>query len=381
MKSNFVRYCAIVLAATPAAAFAQITAAPGGNVTLYGNFDEYIGWMHSDSGAHSIGLNDGAILRSRLGVRGIENLGSGYGVTYNIEMGFNADSGTGADPNRLFDRQSWAGLAIPVGEIRIGRQNTEIFSIGGAVDYTERTTFGSIVNAFGVPSRYNNDVSFKSARWHGLMLALHAAPAENTPTAHNTPLYQAALDYQAGQWRVGYAGLMARPDRVTATVADSIKYHNIYVNYRYGRGTLYATAVRSNNATNGINGKTGASILSNVGDRTNFFPGTDPNARRYFNVWQVSADYRVLPRLRVGALYGQIHDTSGGHAGARGGNIGAFYDLSKRTTLYGFASRLQNERNGGFRFLSSAGPSTNLAGDDVNARKLTGLQLGGVHKF
>jgi predicted porin len=380
MKSTIARYCAILLVAAPAA-HAQGGPATSSGVTLYGNLDEYIGWMRSDSGARAVGLNDGAILRSRLGFRGVENLGNGVGVSYNLEMGFNADNGTAADPGRVFDRQSWAGLVTPIGEVRVGRQNTEIFSIGGAIDYTERTTFGSIINSFGVPSRYNNDVSFKSARWHGLVLTLHAALAENAGTARNTPLYQAALDYQAGPWRIGYVGLQARPDRATATVSESVKYHNAYLNYHYGKGTLYAAVVRSNNATNSSNGLTAGTILSNTGDPANVFAGTDPNARRFFNIWQLSADYRILPQLRIGALYGQIHDTSGGDAGARGGNVGAFYELSRRTTLYGFANYLQNQRNGGFRFLGSAGPSSNLAGDDVNGRKLTGLQAGILHKF
>jgi predicted porin len=385
MKSKIARVCATFLAAVPAAVLAQAgaSATPPAStgVTLYGNFDEYIGWIHSDTGARTLALNDGAVLRSRLGFRGAENLGNGYGVTYNLELGFNADNGTSADSSRVFDRQSWAGLVTPLGEFRFGRQNTEIFSIGGAIDYTERTTYGSIINSFGVPSRYNNDISFKSARWHGLALTLHAALAENTGTARNMPLYQAALDYQRGPWRLGYVGLLARPDRRTATVAENVKYHNVYLNYRYGKGTLYAAVVRSNNATNNANGLTAGSILSNIGDPDNFFAGTDPNARRYFNIWQLSADYRILPQLRIGALYGQIHDTSGGDAGARGGNVGAYYTLSKRTTLYSFANYMQNQRNGGFRFLGSAGPSSNLAGNDINGRKLIGLQAGILHKF
>jgi len=380
MSSNLARRCAILLSAIPVAAFAQATPAASG-LTLYGNFDEYIGWMRSDSGAHAVGLNDGAILRSRLGVRGGEDLGNGYGMTYTLEMGLNADNGSGADTGRVFDRQSWVGLATPLGELRVGRQNTAIFSIGGAIDYTERTTFGSVINTFGVPSRYNNDVSFQSLRWHGLALSLHAAAAENSSTARNSPLYQAALDYQSGPWRAGYAGLLARPDRSTATVTDRVVYHNLYLNYRYGKGTLYAAAVRSNNATDSANGATAGTILSNIGDRNNFFAGLDPNARRYFNIWQLSADYRILPQMKIGALYGQIRDTSGNDAGARGGNVGAFYELSKRTTLYGFASVLQNGRNGGFRFLGSAGPSVNLSGADVDGRKLTGLQIGILHRF
>jgi predicted porin len=352
------------------------------NVTLYGNFDEYVGYIRSSNGSHVTGLNDGAILRSRLGVRGGETLSPGYEVKYTLETGLNADTGTSADTSRLFDRQAWLGLNTPVGEVRVGRQNTEIFLTGTAIDYTERTTFGSVINTFGVPSRYDNDISYRSPRLAGVMLTLHYALPENGgATRGNSPVYQAALDFEQGPYRLGYAGLQASPNTATATVREKVNYHHVYADYKYGQGTVYIAFVRSNNSTANANGRNAASILSNISVPNNFFPGTDPNAKRYYNIWQVSADYNVTPALRVGALYGVMNDTSGGNAGARGANAGAYYTLSKRTTLYGFASYLKNEANAGFRFSGSAAPSANLAGDAINGRSLTGLQLGILHRF
>jgi predicted porin len=364
------------LAACSAVALAQ------SGITIYGNIDEYFGYIHSSSGAHATGLNDGAILRSRLGLRGSEELGSGYQAKFNLELGVNADNGSGADTSRLFDRQAWVGINTPSGEFRVGRQNTEIFLIGGAIDYTERTTFGSIINTFGVPSRFDNDVSYKSPRIAGVQAAVHYALPENGgATRGNKVLYQLALDYQNGPYRAGYAGLQASPNEATATVHEKIRYHNLYADYKYGNGTLYAAFVRSNNSTGNANGRNVTTILSNVGNPNNFFPGTDLNAGRYYNIWQLSADYRLNPQLRVGALYGVMRDTTGGDAGAHGGNAGMFYDWSKRTTLYGFASYMKNQSNAGFRFSGSAAPSANLVGDDINGRSLTGLQAGILHKF
>lgn len=352
------------------------------NVTLYGNFDEYVGYIRSSNGSHITGLNDGAILRTRLGVRGAEALDKGYELKYNLEMGINADTGTGADSSRLFDRQAWVGVNTPAGEVRVGRQNTEIFLTGGAIDYTERTTFGSVVNTFGIPSRYDNDISYRTPRLHGLMLSLHYALAENGgATNGNRPIYQAALDFEQGPYRIGYAGLQASPNRVTATVREKVSYHHLYANYKYAAGTVYLALVRSNNSTANANGRNAATILSNISVPNNYFAGTDPNARRYYNIWQISADYRLSPALRVGALYGVMNDTSDGEAGARGANAGAYYTLSKRTTLYSFLSYLKNEANAGFRFSSSAGPSANLVGDAINGRSLKGLQLGILHRF
>ncbi|GGX93879.1 porin [Massilia dura] len=368
-------------------AFPALAGAQSAGVTLYGNFDEYIGHVRSSSGAHVTGLNDGAILRSRLGVRGSEDLGDGLLLKYNLELGLNADTGTGADSSRLFDRQAWIGLATKAGEFRAGRQNTEIFMIGGAIDYTDRTTFGSVINTFGIPSRYDNDFSYRTPRIGGVELTLHYALPENgggvgqQPARGNDPLVQLALDYTRAPFRFGYVGLQASPNDATATVHEKVRYHNVYANYRYGRGTLYAAFVRSNNSTASANGNNAATILSNVSIPNNHFAGTDLNAARYYNIWQVSADYRVDARLRVGALYGAIRDTSGGNAGARGASVGGFYDLSRRTSLFAFAAWLKNDPAAGFRFSSSAGPSANLAGDDVNGRRLTGLQLGVLHKF
>ncbi len=379
MKDTIIAF-ACSLAACSASALAQ-TAAPSG-LTIYGDIDEYVGYIRSNSGAHITGLNDGAILRSRLGFRGTEALGAGYEAKFNLELGANADTGTGADTSRLFDRQAWVGFNTPVGEFRAGRQNTEIFLIGGAIDYTDRTTFGSIINTFGVPSRYDNDISYKSPRRAGAQVAVHYALPENGgATRANLGIYQLAFDYQAGPYRAGYAGLQASPNGVTVTVHEKIRYHNVYANYKYGKGTLYAAFVRSNNSTANANGRNAGTILSNVGSPNNFFPGTDLNAGRYYNIWQLSADYRLSPQLKVGALYGAMRDTTGGDAGARGGNVGAFYDLSKRTTLYSFASYMKNQANAGFRFSGSAAPSANLVGADINGRSLTGLQAGIMHRF
>jgi len=362
MKTN----TAVAIALTACAGLAQAQS----NITVYGNFDEYIGYIHSSNGSSITGLNDGAILRSRLGFRGGETLAPGYDVKFTLETGLNADTGAQADSPRLFDRQAWVGLSAPFGEVRVGRQNTEIFATGGAIDYTERTTFGSVVNTFGIPSRYDNDISYRSPRVAGLMLTLHYALAENGgATRGNSPVYQAALDFEKGPYRLGYAGLQASPN------------HHVYADYKYAMGTVYLAFVRSNNSTANANGRNAGAILSNISVPNNFFAGTDPNAERYYNIWQVSADYRLTPALRVGALYGQMRDTSGGDAGARGANAGAYYTLSKRTTLYGFASWLKNEANAGFRFSSSAGPSANLAGAAINGQSLSGLQLGILHRF
>ena len=56
-----------------------------------------------------------------------------------------------------------------------------------------------------------------------------------------------AADYLNGPFRVGYAGLGARPGGSgTITYDRDVVYHNVYANYNYGRGKIYLTGIRSN---------------------------------------------------------------------------------------------------------------------------------------
>ena len=86
----------------------------GGSFMIYGDVDLYANHMSSSSGAKINALQDGALLRSRLGFTGSKDFGAGYGGAFTLETGFNATNGTQADqPNanatglttsgRLFD--------------------------------------------------------------------------------------------------------------------------------------------------------------------------------------------------------------------------------------------------------------------------------------
>jgi predicted porin len=109
-----------------AAALGATGAHAQSSVTIYGSLDQYVNHMRSSSGASMTTLEDGALLRSRLGFRGQEDLGGGLYARFQLEMGINADNGTQADSTRGFDRQSWVGLGGGWGEVRLGRQNTVI---------------------------------------------------------------------------------------------------------------------------------------------------------------------------------------------------------------------------------------------------------------
>jgi len=346
------------------------------SVTIYGVLDQYLNYMHSSSGASVKALEDGASLRSRLGFRGTEDLGSGLYAKFQLEGGLSADTGTQADATRFFDRQSWVGLGNPYGEVRVGRQNGPIFARGGSIDYTART-LGSMVNNFGVPSRFDNDFAYLSPRWSGVQFEGHVALAESA--LGNRPLvYQLGLDWENKDFRVGYAGLRGRPP-ANAAVDRDVVYDNYYANWMYGKGTVYLTYVRSNNNTATAVSNNAGTILGNVGG---FNAGSNPDLNNFYKIYQISADYNLTDLLKIGALWGKIDDNSGRGRGATGGSIGAFYSLSKRTTFEALIQTLRNDTNGGWRPAGSAGLKTTFtAPADITGRTIRGVQLGIVHRF
>ncbi|HEY0987778.1 MAG TPA: porin [Kofleriaceae bacterium] len=362
----------------PAAAPSPLTQQVGAaSFTLYGNIDLYANFMHSSSGRNIIALQDGAILRSRLGLRGGIELADQIKGNFVLEQGINATNGAPADSTRLFDRQAWVGMASPYGEVRVGRQNTEVFLRGGAIDYGERT-LGAVINAFGVPSRYDSDLVYMSPRRYGAQFVGHYSFQGSVRNGwFHQRVYQVALDYDNGPIRVGYARVAGKPAPGTP-VQKLVTYDNFYANFKHGAAKAYLVYIRSNN--NGPTGElfNGSSPLGNTGA---LVAGTDTGAETYYNIYQVSADYTLTPALRVGALYGWIRDSSGSGKNASGGSAGGFYTF-KNIKVFALADVISNDPNAGFRTNGSAGltkPFT--AADDVNGRTITGVQVGLVFRF
>jgi len=345
------------------------------SVTIYGVIDEYLNWMHSSSGNHVLALEDGAYVRTRLGFKGVEDLGGGYTARFQLEAGINADNGTQATASSLFDRQSWLGIGTPVGEFRAGRQNGPIQARGAYIDFTARD-LGSMINSFGVPSRYDNDVSYSRAATRGLQVEGHVSLPES-PVGNHPVVVQLGVDWQNADYRLGYLGLRGRPP-TDAEIDEDVIYDNVYANWMYGKGTVYVAWVRSNNNTSTSASNNAGAILPNTGG---YNAGNNADLHNFYQIWQVSADWQVTDFLRLGALWGRIEDQSGRDRGASGGAVGAYYDLSKRTMLLALVDTIRNEGNGGWRPAGSAGLKSNFTGSDANGRTITGVQLGVVHRF
>src|SRR4051812_17571762 len=109
------------LSTSAGAAFSQ------SSVTVYGVVDTAIARTNNGSTV-TTSLDSGKQSGSRLGFLGSEDLGGGLKAVFTVENGFSADTGAQADAARLFNRQSWVGLASSFGTVKLGRQKTPVYA-------------------------------------------------------------------------------------------------------------------------------------------------------------------------------------------------------------------------------------------------------------
>ena len=104
-----------------ALAIAGLVSAPAfaqSNVTIYGVADAYMGFgSHGDNDKAAV--NSGGLSGSRLGFRGVEDLGNGLKGVFTVEQGFDISNGTGMGNA---SRQAFVGLGGSFGTVSLGRQ-------------------------------------------------------------------------------------------------------------------------------------------------------------------------------------------------------------------------------------------------------------------
>lgn len=165
-------------------AFAGSAAAA--DVTLYGVVDYGFLYNYTDNQKadgtstddNTFGLQSGVDSGSRWGIKGVEDLGNGLKVGFQLESGFNADDGTlskyNEKQNRIFGRQATLSVYSDFGTLTFGRMGAlssaagtydVVYSIGDAFDGGDNDVFG----LYGA-SRYDNTVAYQSPKFAGLQV-------------------------------------------------------------------------------------------------------------------------------------------------------------------------------------------------------------------
>lgn len=294
-----------LLALAVLGAFAGAASAQS-SVTLYGKVDLALG---KATGSADKQVRDGA--GSRVGIKGVEDLGGGMKALFGFEHRFSPDTGKdtsteGATPtNTFWNGYSTVGLGGTFGTVNLGRQYTSSFSLAQNVfdPFGGDTVAGLRDTSLRVaPARLRvaNSIRYDGA-FGGVKVA--ADIAERT-TGTDRP-YSVAAQYAAGP--VLAAISYENPEGASDKLLD------LGVAYTFGPAKL---ALAGSSGTTAANAKTRGYLLGatvNVGAAGRFLAGYAVN--------------KVTP-------------ATGAAVTSKKASIGYRQDLSKRTFLYTDVTRV-----------------------------------------
>lgn len=310
------------------------------SVTVYGIVDTSIRYLSNDNpqGNSNLRMDNGAISNSRVGFKGVEDLGGGLKAEFRLENGFSSDTGALANgTNILFGRQSWVGLSGTFGKVSLGRQNTPLFDL--MADHFDPLTVGNYETNAWLPAAATRIRSDNTIRYDGqfgpVAAAVSYSAGEQAGSARAGSQISSALRYNVAGFAVG-GGFQQTVDK-TAQRNKATTY-NLSASYDFGVAKVFAGYYRLKDAT-GLNGlfmsTTGYSTAATQSGNT---VGVERKDDGYF----FGARYNATTALTLtGAFY---YDKSKNVAYDRVGNVGdgkryavagvAEYALSKRTQLY-----------------------------------------------
>ena len=374
MKKSLI---ALAVLAASGAAMAQ------SSVTLYGVADVAV--THVNGNDNWTGLSSGANKTSRLGFRGVEDLGGGLKANFVLEGGFNLDTGDGksggaTDSGFQFKRQSTVGLAGNFGEVRLGRELTAAYNATARYDVfgsvgiahsqlwddgkslafsTAPATLGEPVDPYHYTTnqRVSNAITYVSPDFSGFKVAANYGFGEVAGKNSDGRYFGGGLTYDNGPLSLGLgAERLNKGDgaAMQAQASNDITAWSLGGSYDLGVAKLLAAYRQSTAKDVAILGAT--SDLKNRG-------------------YMLAVTAPVGPGL-VRAAYNRYEAKFDGDKGVTDQfGLGYVYNLSKRTSVYGTYAYIKNKNDNALNLTvnSSSGVKSNGSQQAV--------QVGVTHAF
>lgn len=346
MKKSLI---ALAVLAASGAAMAQ------SSVTLFGIVDTAFGYVDNANAAGDsvYGLSTSGNATSRLGFRGVEDLGGGLKAGFWLEGEIFGDDGNAAGFN--FQRRSTVSLAGGFGEVRLGRDLTPGYSKIISYDLFGQTGIGQFMGwssnwyaTIGDSNdfRSSNMISYYTPNFSGFTAGLGYGFDEQTSG-------------KAGRYVGGYVAYENGP----LGVAVSYEQRNLNLPADPERNALTVAGSYNLNVVklNAIVQQTKDEVPSASDRKVNAYA---LGASAPVGAGEVKLQYALYDQKAIDSKAHQI-------------SLGYVHNLSKRTALYGTVAYLNNKdaSNLGLvaKNLSTGGPG---AGENQ-----TGVQLGIRHSF
>jgi predicted porin len=202
-----------LLAAAAIVAFAGAAHAQS-SVTIYGKVDLGLVLDSGNAAGKSVRVSSGVTGGSRLGFKGVEDLGGGMKASFQLETGICADSAAGAPNfctgnNQFMGRQAHGDLAGAFGLLTAGRVYSFDFVNQTTADPFGTGYAGDSQNLFGdkSTSRLNNTVQYTTPSFSGLTASAEIAFGETTGNWEAGRETGAAVTYVQGPAYVSFTFL------------------------------------------------------------------------------------------------------------------------------------------------------------------------------
>lgn len=379
-----------VAAAASTGAFAQSS-----NVQIYGVVDYGYTIRHDrNQAAKDAGMsktnsafNSGQAAGSRIGFKGVEDLGNGLKAVFVLERGFAVD--TGADAAG-FNRQAYVGLSGSYGTVVGGKVYTPYYTLVSGLDPFADGTVGTYHNVkadIGAqiadggnngnvfnPVRVDNTVAYVSPNWGGFnFTAAYSnnafADEDKTRNAANNNVYALAGNYVAPDWNAGlsYHYIAAGKE---AGVARGLKgVHNITLGGAYDFKAVKVSAFVSYDK---------ASYKDNA-------LGIYPTPDNKKSISQTNFMLGAVAPFGKHAVKGSVnysYNSKNQYGKAWQFAVGYDYNFSKRTNFYAAYSYINADKANNNRLGRNAfvGDATNSGGVG-NTGYRQGFQVGIKHSF
>ena len=180
------------------------------NVTLYGVIDAGAAVSKVKHETTKVQMVSGFDSGSRWGIKGVEDLGNGYAVGFQLEQGFDSDTGADTASNsagRTFGRESRLYVKGAFGELGFGRFGS-LASGAGSYNILTGWVFGTSYDVSGswtsfgrANSRVNNAIAYVSPSFAGFNLyAMYSNGTSDDANkwADNDHYYGLGLKYANG---------------------------------------------------------------------------------------------------------------------------------------------------------------------------------------
>lgn len=299
-------------------------------------------------------IEDNAIVNSRVGIKGVEDLGGGLKAVFDLESTLNPDTGRAGNSSAFWNRGAYVGLAGDFGSLKLGHQwNVSDDYMGNYFVFGYYSPF-LMSGFFALSDYYSNAIKYNSPNWGGFEGGVYYAAGERTISKSAGQKIQGAATYTVGGFSIG---LTAFSEKDPFAVYES--------NTLYAGGLSYDFKVikaRLGLASSEVNHLIVGGVSTNVGA----FEA---------KLFDVGLDVPIgsAAALSVDYVKKDVDNSPDGTAFTR---VRASYALSKRTSLNANLIFLRNSGNANFAFVTEGNGFAGLPG-----QKQTLVTAGITHSF